>query len=114
MGKLGMEEVMTLAMIGTHSQIRNVFGLYDMETCEHRIPGIPGGCASVGNAPLSLEARYIPHSYCFLSFFGLSPYFISLSFDSVVNSLYSRACIVDTHPFVLWSQAEILFFILSC
>ena len=30
--------------------------------------GISGGCASVRNAPLSPE---FPHSYCFLSFFGL-------------------------------------------
>ena len=33
--------------------------------------GISGGCASVHNAPLSPESRYIPDSYCFLSFFGL-------------------------------------------
>jgi hypothetical membrane protein len=33
--------------------------------------GISGGCASVRNAPLSPESRYIPGSYCFYSLFGL-------------------------------------------
>ena len=46
--------------------------------------GISGGCASVRNALLSPESRYIPYSYCFS---GCRPYFTFLSFCSVAYSI---------------------------
>jgi hypothetical protein len=57
------------------------------------------------NAPQSPKFRYL---IVFLHSSGCRPYFIFLSFHSVVYSIYPRPCTVVTHPFVLWGQPEIL------